>query len=93
MKVKGKVKAIDCFEPICEIGKAGVQLQERVADYHKALDFYFPRDWDSAENIFKTLLQDGPDSVLYGLYQERIGALREQTLPEDWDGSFTHTSK
>ena len=55
MKVKGKVKAIDCFEPICEIGKAGVQLQERVADYHKALDFYFARDWDSAENIFKTL--------------------------------------
>ena len=55
VKVKGKVKAIDCFEPICEIGKAAVQLQERVADYHKALNFYFARDWDSAENIFKTL--------------------------------------
>jgi len=68
-------------------------LQERVADYHKALDFYFARDWDSAEDIYKTLQQDEPDSVLYGLYLERIGTLREQTLPEDWDGSFTHTSK
>jgi len=93
VKVKGKIKAIDCFEPICEIGKAEAQLQERVADYHKALDFYFARDWDSAEDIYKTLQQDEPDSVLYGLYLERIGTLREQTLPEDWDGSFTHTSK
>lgn len=44
VKVKGKIKAVDCYEPICEIGKADAELKERVAEYHKALDYYFARD-------------------------------------------------
>jgi adenylate cyclase len=64
-----------------------------VSDYHKALDYYYGQDWDRAENILKALQQSEPDALLYRLYLERIEVLREQVLAEDWDGSFTHTSK
>ena len=93
VKVKGKIKAVDCYEPICELPKADTELVERVSEYHKALDCYFSQDWDSAESIFKTLQQSEPDALLYKVYLERIEVLKEELLPEDWDGSFTHTSK
>lgn len=93
VKVKGKVKAVDCYEPICAIDKADAELIERVAAYHKALDSYFAQDWDSAESQLRALQQNEPDALLYKVYLERIEILREQVLAEDWDGSFTHTSK
>ena len=93
VKVKGKIKAVDCFEPMCTLDKADAELHLRVSDYHKALDYYYGQDWDRAENILKALQQSEPDALLYKLYLERIEVLREQVLAEDWDGSFTHTSK
>lgn len=93
VKVKGKIKAVDCFEPMCTLDKADAELHLRVSDYHKALDYYYAQDWDRAENILKALQQSEPDALLYKLYLERIEVLREQVLAEDWDGSFTHTSK
>jgi len=93
VKVKGKVKAVDCFEPICELNKADAQLTERLSDYHEALACYFAQDWDGAESNLKTLQQNEPDTLLYKVYLERIEILREQVLAEDWDGSFTHASK
>ncbi len=91
VKVKGKIKAVDCYEPICEIGKADAELKERVAEYHKALDYYFARDWDSAEDIFKGLQESEPDTLLYKVYLERI-----QSSPvslDARDGAFAHISK
>ena len=91
VKVKGKIKAVDCYEPICEIGKADAELKERVAEDHKALDYYFARDWDSAEDIFKALQESEPDTLLYKVYLERI-----QSSPvslDAGDGAFAHISK
>jgi adenylate cyclase len=93
VKVKGKIKAVDCYEPMCELNKANAELTERVSEYHKALDCYFGQDWGAAESIFKALQQNEPDTLLYKVYLERIDILREQVLAQDWDGSFTHTSK
>ncbi|MFT5842912.1 MAG: adenylate cyclase [Pseudohongiellaceae bacterium] len=93
VKVKGKIKAVDCYEPICELNKANAELTERVSEYHKALDCYFGQDWGAAESIFKALQQNEPDTLLYKVYLERIDILREQVLAQDWDGSFSHTSK
>lgn len=93
VKVKGKVKAVDCYEPICAMDRVDSALNRRVAEYHRALDCYFAQDWDQAESILHSLQQNEPEALLYKVYLERIGTLREQVLPEDWDGSFTHTSK
>lgn len=93
VKVKGKDKAVDCFEPICEIDDASDELKARVAEYHEALDCYHNKDWDGAEQRLNELLKNEPDTLLYQLYLERIEQLRGSVLPQDWDGAFTHTSK
>jgi len=93
VKVKGKDKAVDIFEPLCLDAEANDELRERVARYHEALDIYHARQWDEAEQRFNTLRVDEPDTLLYKVYLERIESLRDAALAEDWDGSFTHTSK
>ncbi|MCG8414654.1 MAG: adenylate/guanylate cyclase domain-containing protein [Pseudomonadales bacterium] len=93
VKVKGKHKAVECYEPICYEASAGEQLKARVAEYHQALQFYHDQQWDEAESRLQTLLENEPECLLYKVYLERIETLRETPLPEDWDGAFTHTSK
>ncbi|MEX2468603.1 MAG: adenylate/guanylate cyclase domain-containing protein, partial [Pseudohongiellaceae bacterium] len=93
VKVKGKHEAVECFEPLCQLESAGEQLQARVGKYHEALAHYFAQEWDQAEALLNELAAAEPGTLLYRVYLERIATLRETPLPEDWDGSFEHTSK
>ncbi|MDX1489771.1 MAG: adenylate/guanylate cyclase domain-containing protein [Pseudohongiellaceae bacterium] len=93
VKVKGKDTAIKAYEPLCRESEASEELLARVAAYHKALDCYLAQQWDEAERAFKELLTQEPETKLYTVYLERIATLREEVLPQDWDGAFTHTSK
>ena len=93
VKVKGKEKAIDCYQPLCLESDADEALKIRVDEFHAALDCYHRKAWDDAVQKLNTLLDQEPDTLLYNVYLERIESLREADLPEDWDGSFTHTSK
>jgi adenylate cyclase len=93
VKVKGKHEAIECFEPMGEIGDANDELKASVEEYHDALESYYRQEWDEAEEKLKVLLEKEPNTLLYQVYLERIETLREVELPEDWDGAFTHTSQ
>ena len=93
VKVKGKDKAIDCYEPLCLEEAADETLRERAKSFHAALDDYHDKQWDTAEEKLKALLEQEPDCKLYNIYIDRIETLRQTPLPEDWDGAFTHTSK
>jgi adenylate cyclase len=93
VKVKGKDKAIDCFEPLCLEQAADEELREKVKRFHEALDDYHDKRWDAADTKMRALLEQEPGCKLYQIYIERIETLRETPLPEDWDGAFTHTSK
>jgi adenylate cyclase len=93
VKVKGKDEAITCYEPLCETAKATPELEDRVRQYHAALDKLYAQRWDEAEIAFKRLLKLEPETLLYQVHLERIESLRELDLGPDWDGSYTHTSK
>ncbi|MEX2130676.1 MAG: adenylate/guanylate cyclase domain-containing protein [Pseudohongiellaceae bacterium] len=93
VKVKGKDKAIDCYEPLCQLADATDALENEVQEYHAALDLYHQQQWNNAEAGFRTLHAKHPDCLLYEIYLARIVDLRDTPLAEDWDGSFTHTSK
>ncbi|MEQ9071728.1 MAG: adenylate/guanylate cyclase domain-containing protein, partial [Gimesia chilikensis] len=93
VKVKGKDKAIDCYEPMCQLSEASDELKETVERYHQAQERYFAQDWDTAEQQLRALAEQDPEGVLYKVYLGRIETLREQELPEDWDGSYTFTHK
>ncbi|MDD9896133.1 MAG: adenylate/guanylate cyclase domain-containing protein [Gammaproteobacteria bacterium] len=94
VKVKGKHEAIECYEPMGELAEVSDEVNARVAEYHTALDAYLQQNWVEAEQKFNALSVKEPDTLLYKVYLKRIYTLlREDTLPEDWDGAFTHTSK
>lgn len=93
VKVKGKLKAVECYEPICWEKSAGKTLKKRVKAFHEAQQHYFEQNWDEAEQGLRSLLENEPECELYKVYLERIESLRETPLPQDWDGAFVHTSK
>lgn len=93
VKVKGKDEAITCYEPLCELVDATESQRQQLENYHAALDLYYEQTWDRAEEAFNALVEADPETLLYQIYQQRITTLKESELPDNWDGSFTHTSK
>ena len=93
MKVKGKLEAVNCYQPICAIASAGAQLKARVEQFHAALDLYYAQRWDEAAQILQRLSTAEPHTLLYRVYLERIEQMRAEPPDALWDGAFTHTSK
>lgn len=92
VKVKGKNTAVAIFEPL-DPNKTSSATLSQLDTYHQAYDHYLQQNWDGAQALLEYLLEKEPDETLYSIYLERISHLRSEPLPEDWDGSFTHTTK
>ena len=93
VQVKGKDEPIQIYQPLCLMSEATEDLRVLVDDYHRAHQNYLERNWDSAERQFRKLLEKEPGTHLYEVYLERIAHLRNEELPEDWDGTFRFTTK
>ncbi|WP_020406138.1 CHASE2 domain-containing protein [Hahella ganghwensis] len=93
LAVKGKDEAINAYEPIGEKAQLTQTILERLERYHEAIRLYRDRQWQQADELLLTLQLEEPDCRLYQLYRERIGELRERSLPDDWDGVYRHTTK
>ena len=93
VRVKGKLHGIDIYELICDAESLKPEMEKELQEYHTALAAYFAKNWDEAERIFQTLQQAHPKSKLYSIYVERIKALKENPVPDDWTGVFVHTEK
>lgn len=93
VKVKGKDLAVAIFEPVCLLDQQDQTLKQEIEDLELAYGDYLAQHWDQAELKYQKLLEQFPQRYLYKLYLERIAELRNVELGEDWDGSFTHTSK
>ncbi len=93
VRVKGKNKPIKIYEPIGELADISPEQQTLLDDVHQALADYRQQLWDKAEAEFHELHDLKPDDKLYKIYLERIEHYREIPPEENWDGSFTHTSK
>lgn len=93
VQVKGKEEPICIYQPLCALDAAPDTLKALVEDYHRAYGHYLKQEWNAAEEQFRHLQQRDPDTQLYAIYLERIAALRGQELPENWDGTYRHTSK
>lgn len=90
--VKGKEEAIRVYEPLGLEGEVDANVVDEIQEYDLAYGLYLERRWDEATTAFKRLHEQNP-LPLYQVYVERIQDLRHQTLPDDWDGTFVHTSK
>ncbi|WP_100644685.1 CHASE2 domain-containing protein [Alteromonas facilis] len=91
VKVKGKHKPVTIYTPL--------QISETHSDnaldqaYSEALQHYFASEFDTALVQFTALKNTYHLPVVVDLYIERCHFFIQNPPPEDWDGSFTHTSK
>ena len=93
VRVKGKDKPIIIYEPLGLIETIDKSIRQDIKRFHLGLKHYRARHWDEAEREIFALSSIDKDRKIYQIYLDRIMAYRNNPPPEDWDGSFTHTSK
>lgn len=93
VRVKGKKTGISLYEVVCLQAELTASMQEELDIYHRALDFYFSRQWDDALVLMTQLNQTYPDKKIYSIYLHRINDFKQNPPAEDWDGIFVHTEK
>lgn len=92
LMVKGKDKPTRVFEIMAARGEQTPEQIQLAEEYTRLLELYRARRWKDAERNAKESLErvkDGPTWTLLA----RVRHFMESPPPEDWDGSFKHTTK
>jgi adenylate cyclase len=92
VKLKGKDVAIDIYEVMGANEAVSEEGKLFVNEWHSALEYYRNQDWDGVEEKIRKLLEKMPNDGPALSYLERIEKLRNNP-PEEWDGTWTFTSK
>jgi adenylate cyclase len=93
--VKGRTRPTQIYTFVDMLGGEKTQL-ERLEERHKAfLAAYRNQEWDDAERLINDCRNIGISQLetCYSVFTERIGLLRQASLPANWDGSFIMTEK
>ncbi len=93
--VKGRTLPTQIYTFVDMLGGEKTQI-ERLEERHRAfLAAYRNQEWDAAERLVNDCRNIGVSQLdtCYSLFSERIGLLRQASLPANWDGSFTMTEK
>ena len=93
VRVKGKDKPVSIYEPLGLLENISKDERKLLGQFHIGIKHFRAQNWDAAEREIFTLSQLEPDRKIYKIYLDRIMFYREHPPGEDWDGSFTHTSK
>ncbi len=93
VRVKGKDKPVAIYEPIGLLGEVSKDMQDEVKLFHEVRRLYRRQDWDQAELQLMNLQRMSPDTVLYGIYAERVAYFRKNPPAADWDGVFVFQTK
>jgi adenylate cyclase len=93
VRVKGKQRPVVIYEPLGKQELIDDTVRTSLERFDRVLEYYRERRWDDAGELLDTLISDDPQCRLYALYRERIAHFRRHPPPDDWDGTFTHTSK
>ena len=93
VRVKGKEKPVSIFEPINLLENVSKSDRKLLKQFHIGIKQYRAQNWDAAEREIFALSQLEPERKIYQIYLDRIMHFKENPPAENWDGSFTHTSK
>ncbi len=93
VRVKGKQQPITIYEPLGIEDEANLEQSQTLNELGTALLAYRQQQWSAAYAIFRGLVGQYPDDLLYRMYLERIEFYQNSPPPTDWDGVLTHTSK
>ena len=84
--VVGKSEPVRIYEVMGVTGSLSSEQQELRGLFAEGLAAYRVRDWDRAEARFAECLSLVATDVPATIFSERVAALREQSLPGNWDG-------
>lgn len=93
VRVKGKDKPVAIYEPLGLLENVTKSVRQDLKRFNLGLKHYRAQHWDEAEREIFALSQKEPDRKIYTIYLDRIMHFRNEPPPENWDGSFTHTTK
>jgi adenylate cyclase len=93
VKVKGKDEPVAIYEPLGLLEKVDKSVRKDLKRFHLGLKHYRAQHWDEAEREIFALSSLDKDRKIYQIYLDRIMQFRKNPPPENWDGSFTHTTK
>ncbi len=93
VKVKGKDRAVTIYEPLGLLEDIPKAERKLIKQFHIGIKHFRAQRWDAAEREIFSLSQLEPERRIYQIYLDRIMEYRNNPPAEDWDGSYTHTSK
>lgn len=91
VRVKGKHKAVAVYELMGRKGEKN--KEELVGRYNIAMELYKNRNFEEAELAFYKMLEDYPKDGPIMIYIERIKEYKINPPDENWDYSYTMTTK
>ncbi len=93
IRVKGRTKAISIYELMAKKGAMTPQQERKRSRFAEGLNLYRAKAFHEAQDVFKSILEENPEDGPSQTYIDRCESLAQQTLPEEWDGVFTLTTK
>ena len=90
---KGTTEPVAIYAPVGPLAAVEQSTQDEVALWHEALKHYRAQEWDLAEQQLLDLQRKHPTTRLYGIFLERIAALRQNPPGPGWDGTTAFETK
>ncbi len=94
VQVKGRKTALDLYEVYdADLPQMRQLKQETQADYEAALQLYYQREFDAAQNLLFRILQHNPRDKVAWHHLVQATQLAEQGVPPGWSGVTVMTEK
>ena len=93
VKVKGKDKAVEIFEPIAPLDSLDSGARHELDNWKVLMAAYFARNWHEVEERLSAARKLGSPPFLIDLFAARVTELKEADLPADWDGVTAFKTK
>ncbi|MDH5510249.1 MAG: adenylate/guanylate cyclase domain-containing protein [Nitrospinota bacterium] len=93
LMVKGKEKPTRVFEILAAAGEETEEQARLVEEYTRLLELYRARRWKDVERNAEATLERVKDGPTWTLLTRVRHYMDTESPPDDWDGSFRHTTK
>lgn len=85
-QLKGFERTVEVHELLGRRGAAGIETAQPAEEFDTALRLFQQRDLGAAENAFQRVLEAQPDDGATKFYSRHIAEVRNQGVPENWNG-------
>lgn len=93
IKVKGKTQSVLIYELVGEKAGFSEEKQLKIESFSSAIQAFKAQNWQKAATIFSNYLNYKSEDQTSKMYLDEINRLKEEGIPEGWDGSITLKEK